>query len=214
MTITISDFSKMATDYQFSSHIYNVMIKLKDIIFEIINESPQISRQGKKVFADDVPLKGLKVLDVKENIVVFVADKDGFFWRKGFLLAYFMDSKSSVQDIKNGKIPYMVVHNRPRFAFNMAPIHDVWKWFKEPGQEHILAIVQGTLSDSEIYIDKMTVRPGYKKNTIMLKLLSTLRDEHSDIKMNFSGPTKAGFNFIKKFTGKEWEPAHGEHKEF
>lgn len=180
----------------------------------VVNESPQISRQGKKVMGGDIPLKDLTVADISENVITFVADKPGPLWHKGLFLSYFMDSAQSVQDMKNDKIPYIFVHDRPRLSFNMAPIRDVWKWNKEPGQEHILAVAQGTLTDKEIYVDKMTVRPGYKRNTIATKILTNLQNDHPNLPMNFSGPTEAGFNFIKKLTGKKWEPKHGEHKEF
>jgi len=190
------------------------MIKLADIVNEILNEMPVISRKGKSVYGDDKKLKDLSVQDVKGNIITFIADKPGFMWHKGLFLSYFMDSDQSAQDMKNDKIPYIFVHDRPRLSFHMAPIRDVWKWNKEPGQEHILGIAQGTLNEKEIYVDKLTVRPGYKRNTISTKLLINLQNNHPKLPMNFSGPTKDGFNFIKKFTGKEWEPKHGEHKEF
>jgi len=196
------------------------MIKLTDIVNEILNEMPTILRRhdGKSVYGSgrfgEKPLKKLSVDDVSENIVTFVADKPGIMWNKGLFLSYFMDSAESAQDMKNEKIPYIFVHDRPRLNFTISPINDVWKWNKEPGQQHILGVAQGTLTDKEIYVDKLTIRPGYKRNTIGTKLLATLQKNHPELPMNFSGPTEAGFNFIKKFTGKEWEPKHGERKEF
>jgi hypothetical protein len=191
------------------------MIKLKTILEEVLNEMPLITRQGKELYGDDKPLKDLKIQDVSENIVTIVADKDGIFWRKGFFLAYFMDSPESVQAIKNQKIDYLIIHDRPIYNFSFSPITAVWNK-NTPQQKHILGMLQGWIMDDkkEIYVDKASVRPGFKRNSIATKLLKTLESNHPGYIINFSGPTKNGAAFIKKVTGQPWKAAHGETPEY
>lgn len=187
------------------------MIKL----MEILNEMPTMSRRGKSAYADQSKLRDLKVEDVIDNIVVFRLPKANMLFPEGFFMAYFMDSLASTDAMKHGKIGYLIVPDRPRYAFDSAPIKDIWqKKHSNNGQEHILGIVQGVISEKEIYVDKMTVRPGWKRNTINSKLVQALKKEYPNRELNFSGPTPDGRNFIKNFTGQDWKPAHGETPEF
>ncbi len=174
---------------------------------------PVIRKQGKQVYADDSPLRSLPVQAVRGNIVIFHSPKETFL-PAGFTLAFFMDSEESAQAMKEGKLPYKFVPDRARFSFTASPITDVWKKANDKGQENILGVVQGIVNDNEIYVDKMTVRPGYKRHTINSKLIQALQAHFPDRPTNFSGPTEDGSKFIKSFTGSDWKPAHGEHAEF
>lgn len=174
---------------------------------------PVIARKGKKVTADGVPLRGLPLATVRGNIVVFHTEKASIM-PAGFTLAYFMDSDESARAMKAGELAYKYVHDRLRFSWDSAPIRDVWKKENDKGQEHILGVVQGIVDDSEIYVDKMTVRPGYKRQTINTKLIQALQATFPNRPVHFSGPTEDGSKFIKSFTGADWKPAHGEKAEF
>lgn len=183
------------------------------LLVDALLEMATITRKGKQVFADDKLLREMSLEDVDDNIVTFRVPKEGLF-PAGFTLAYFMDSTESAEAMADNKLPYKLVPDRPRFSFNAAPITDVWKKKYDKGQEAILGMVQGIVTDEEIYVDKATVRPGYKRSSIVSKLIDTLKKKHPNAVVNFSGPTKEGAAFIKKYTGSEWKPAHGEHPEF
>jgi len=172
-----------------------------------------ISKKGKRVYADDKLLKDLPLDSVRGNIVVFRMPHEGIF-PAGFTLAFFMDSDASAKDMAAGKLPYKMVPDRPLFLANFAPITDVWKKKMDKGQEAILGVLQGTSNEQEIYADKLTVRPGYQRNSIGTKLIDVLKKDYPNAVVNYSGPTKAGSAFIKSYTGSEWKPAHGERAEF
>jgi hypothetical protein len=177
-----------------------------------LTEMPQISRHGKKVTANGQSLKKMDLEAVTDNIVIFHSKQETFATPPGFTFVYFMDSDESVQDMKNHKIDYLIIHDRIRSDWNSAPIKDVWKKAKANGQEHILGVVQGVVDDKEIYIDKMSVRPGYKKNSINTKMIQELEKTFPGRKLGFSGPTKDGAEFIQKYTGKPWKAPHGWQK--
>lgn len=186
---------------------------IAETVVDMLLEMPVISRQGKSVLAGDVELRDVPVAAVLENIVIFYQPAENNFVPKGFMLAFFMDSAESAQAMKEGKIPYKYVHNRIRSQWDSSPITDVWKKSQDEGQHNILGVVQGHVDEQEIYVDKMTVRPGYKRHTINTKLIQALQDHFSGRTTNFSGPTKDGSRFIKAFTGSDWKPAHGETAE-
>lgn len=183
------------------------------LIASSLLEMAVISKKGKKVYADDNLLKNVPLESVEGNIVTFRMAEAGLF-PAGFTLAYFMDSDESAKLMTTGKLPYKFVPERPRFSFTAAPIHDVWKKKADKGQEAILGMVQGITNDDEIYVDKMTVRPGYRRNSITRRLIDALKKKHPNAAVNFSGPTKEGASFVKSYTGSDWKPAHGETAEF
>jgi len=182
-------------------------------VVSLLLEMPVISKRGTDVYADEELLKKMPLSAVKGNIVIFRQPTESLF-PAGFTLAYFMDSDESALAMKENKLPYKVVPERPRNDWNAAPIKDVWKKKFDKGQEAILGLVQGITNDQEIYVDKMTVRPAYKKSSITRKLIDALKADFPNATVNFSGPTKEGAQFIQKYTGSKWQPAHGEHPEF
>ena len=185
-----------------------------DRIASLLLEMPVITKKGKNVYADEQPLRDVPDTDVQGNIVLIRQPTASGFFPEGFTLAYFMDSEESADAMKAGQLPYKFVHDRPRFSFTAAPITDVWKGKQDKGQRSILGMIQGTSNDDEIYVDKMTVRPGYKRHSIMRKLVAALQRRFPNAKVNYSGPTKEGASFIRGTTGAEWQPAHGETPEY
>lgn len=187
---------------------------LAEHVVDLLLEMPQITRKGKTAYADGKPLRDATDIEVKGNIVIIRQPTANALVPEGFTLVYFMDSDESAAAMKAGKLPYKFVHNRPRFSFDASPITDVWKGQFDKGQKAILGVLQGTSDENEIYVDKMTVRPAYKRNTIMRRLLGALQASFPKAKVNFSGPTKEGAAFIRGTTGSDWVPAHGETPEF
>lgn len=162
----------------------------------LYNEMPIISMQGKSVFADNQPLKELDVNSLKNNIVFFRIPKEqaGFF-AEGTFWIYFMDSEESAKEMKEGKVKMLQV---PMYG-----ITDVWKKkHSEKGTESILGLLQGTATEKLIYIDKMTVRPKYKKNTINTKMIDFIKSKFPTAKVKFSTATEEGKEFINKYTNK------------
>jgi hypothetical protein len=160
---------------------------------------PDIDVQGKFVMANNTPLKDLDVVDVQKNIVILrESGKSGFF-AEGYTLVYFMDSEASAQDLKDGKIPYLMIP-RGTFYSGGSPITDIWKKkFQKPGTEHILGILEGHSDENKIYIDMISVRPKYQKNTIATKMVHMLRRNYPNAKISHSSATSAGEKFNRSY---------------
>ena len=93
----------------------------------LLNElTPDIDLVGKTVQVDNIPLKNLDLIAVEKNIVIFRESNPNSFYGEGFTLVYFMDSEESALDMKNNKIPYLMV---PQGTFHSGgnPITDIWK---------------------------------------------------------------------------------------
>ena len=170
---------------------------------KVINEMPDITKSGKTVYANGSKLKDLQVLDVMENIVVILNQQEGIFSR-GLCLVYFMDTAENAQKMKYGKIPYLMTP-RGTFMTGGSPITDIWKKrFQRPGTESILGHIEAFVdlddTSKDIYIDMMTVRPGYRRNRINSLMIDALRKSFQNRKVTFSKPTSDGSKFIKKYT--------------
>jgi hypothetical protein len=187
----------------------------------LLNEIPVISiGTNKSVLADDQPLKELDVDAIQNNLVVFRVPppEEGkvSFFADGKTWVYFLDSEKSAQEMKEQKIPMLMV---PQGTIHSggSPITDIWKrrFFKkgsdEPremriggrtkvieGTDKILGVIEGTTNDEVIYIDMMTVRPPFKRNTINTKMIQALRQDFPKAKIEFSRPTPQGQKFIDK----------------
>ena len=164
-----------------------------------IMEMPQISRHGKKVVAGDEPLKGQNVEKVVGNIVVIRQETSGGFIPEGWTLVYFMDSEESAEAMKSGKVPYLLV---PVGTFHSggSPITDIWKKrFQKPGHEHILGVMQGHSDNENIFIDMLTVRPGFQRNHIAKLIMDRLQKTFPDAKITTSSRTDKGAAFCKGY---------------
>lgn len=165
----------------------------------ILLEMPQMTLQSnKQVLAGDKPLGETPYLEVKENIVVFRECREGGFIPFGYTLVYFMDNPQSAEQMKQGMIPYLIV---PKGSFYSGgnPITDVWKKkFQQKGQEHILGLIEASTTEELIYIDMMSVRKDYRRNTINSKMVEALKEMFPNAKVQFSSPTDDGTKFIKK----------------
>jgi ribosomal protein S18 acetylase RimI-like enzyme len=136
---------------------------------------------------------------VENNIVMFRESNSNSLFGAGFTLVFFMDSEQSANDMRDGKLPYLMV---PRGAFHSggSPITDIWKKkYQRPGTEHILGIFEGYTNEEEIYIDMLTVRPKFQKNTIAKKIVDAVRKRFPNAKIYHSSPTDAGSKFNKSY---------------
>lgn len=175
-------------------------MKYTDYYSYLLNElTPDIDLVNKTVQANNIPLKNLDLNDIKKNIVMFRESNPNSFFGEGYTLVYFMNSEESAMDMKNNKIPYLMV---PRGSFNSggSPVTDIWKKkFQKPGTEHILGVLEGYSNENEIYIDMLTVRPKYQKNTIAKKMLDFVRHSYPNAIIKHSSPTQLGDKFNKSY---------------
>ena len=179
---------------------YNAEINRRlEIINRPIVEMPQISKKGTKVMAGDEPLKGQTVEKVIGNVVVIRQGTGGGFIPEGWTLVYFMDSEEAAEAMKKGEIPYLMV---PTGTFHSggSPITDIWKRrFQKPGHEHILGVLQGHSDTESIFVDMLTVRPGYQRNHIAKLMVDRLRKTFLDAKITTSSRTDKGEKFAKGY---------------
>jgi len=165
----------------------------------LLNEMPVISLQGKTAFADDKPLKDVDVDNIKNNIVIFRETRPNSLFAEGTTWVYFLDSEESAKKMEAGEISMLMIPIGT-FSSGGSPISDVWsKRFAKKGTEHILGILEGHTNEDEIYINMMTVRPKYKRNTINTKMIQFLQNHFPNAKLSFSSPTPEGKKFISKY---------------
>jgi len=169
-----------------------------------LKEMATITKHGKNVLADGQPLKQLPLESIHNNIVIFRKRVDDWDYDAGFTLVYFMDSNQSAQDMKNGKIKHKPF-SQFRDSSDNGPFDKNWSDRNDVGQKNILGMIQGYTDKSSIFVDFMTVRPGYKRNSITSKMLQVLMARYPNANLTFSSPTDEGKMFIKKNTGKDWE---------
>lgn len=177
---------------------YSAEIKRRmEYINRPITESPLMTKKGKTALAGDKPLRELPLEDIRGNIVVFREPRENQMLAKGFTLVYFMDSDESAAAMKAGQIPYLMV---PRGTFHSggSPITDIWsKRFQRPGTEHILGVIEGMTDENIIYIEMITVRPGWKRNHIAKAMQDVLRKDFPNAKITTSSRTDAGEKLAK-----------------
>jgi hypothetical protein len=168
-----------------------------------VTESPMMTKKGKTALAGDKPLKGQAVEEVTGNIVVIRQGKGGGFLPEGWTLVYFMDSDESAQAMKQGQIPYLMVP-RGTFMSGGSPITDIWlKKFQKPGTHHILGVIEGHSDEETIFIDMVTVRPGWKRNHIAKLMMDRLKKTFPEAKLTTSTQTDAGQKLFKSYGGEQ-----------
>ena len=157
-----------------------------------VNESPMMNKKGSQALAGDKPLKGSSVTDVMGNIVVIRQPSDGGIIAEGYTLVYFMDSDQAANAMAKGDIPYLMVP-RGTFMGGGSPITDVWKKkFQKPGTEHILGLIEGHTDEKRIFVDMISVRPGWKRNHIAKLMIDRLKKSFKKAKVSTSTQTTDG----------------------
>ena len=162
-----------------------------------------MTKQGKTALAGDKPLRDQNVEEIYDNIVVIRQGKEGGFLPVGWTLVYFMDSDESANGIAHGEIPYLMVP-RGTFMSGGSPITDIWlKKFQKPGTEHILGVIEGHSDDKSIFIDMVTVRPGWKRNHIAKLMMDRLKKTFPEANLTTSTQTDAGQKLFKSYGGEQ-----------
>lgn len=174
-----------------------------------VTESPMMTKKGETALAGDKPLKDQAVEEVTGNIVVIRQGKGGGFLAEGFTLVYFMDSDESAQAMKQGQIPYLMVP-RGTFMGGGSPITDIWlKKFQKPGTHHILGVIEGHSDEETIFIDMVTVRPGWKRNHIAKLMMDRLKKTFPEAKLSTSTQTDDGQKLFQSYGGEQQKTNEG-----
>lgn len=164
-------------------------------------ETEALLKKGKNVLVGDRPLKGLSLRDVKENIVIFHAKEDNMLWSKGYTLVFFMDSDESAKKVGSGEYYYpMFPVKTTGNMFTVNPITDIWKRRGTHGEKHTLGTIEAFVDEEQIYIDMLSVRPGFKMNHIASFMIDALKEEFPDRKKLWSSKrTEDGAKFFNMY---------------
>lgn len=172
--------------------------EIKSIVSEILSEMPQITKRGKDLYAGEQLLRNVPIETVSGNLVFIREPNKGGFIPEGWSVVYFMDSEESAHAIVHGDIPYLLIP-QGTFYSGGSPILDVWKKkFQKPGHEHILGLLQANTMPHGIFLDMLSVRPGYQRNTIAQKMVHLLMQRFPEAEVSHSSPTDKGRGFLKK----------------
>ena len=159
-----------------------------------------LALQGKKATLNGKPLKDCTLAEVKDRIVFIRQPDDNFLMAKGFSLLYFMDSPESAKQMWEGKIPYMMMPKGGigwQFTQRTDPIVQMWlKRKQQPGQEHILGMVEANSQENQIFVDVASVRKEWRRNGIAGFLVDTMKEQFPNAKLAFSDATDDGKKFI------------------
>lgn len=160
-------------------------------------EMPQITKRGRELYANEVPLKTLKPDEIEGNIAFFRMG-EGSFWVPGTTYVYFMDSDESAQAMQRGEI-VPLFFPRGTFSHGGSPITDIWKKrFAKQGTEHILGVLEANTNEQGIFLDMLSVRPGYRRNSIATRIVDFLKRKFPEAEISHSGMTDNGRAFLKR----------------
>ena len=174
---------------------------------ELIENFPDFTATGGKVSAPEGPLRGMTPEQVAPNIVAFSLPE--FFKGPGALILYFTDSEQAALDLRAGKImPPMFAAGSLSMRFSgYSMIDDIWKKKRAPrgqdpatyeGMRHVVGALEAYVNEKKIFVDNISVRPGWKKNTVGSKLMNALVQMYPGRELTHSNTTKAGHSFLKK----------------
>jgi hypothetical protein len=175
-------------------YLFYMIFEYREFISSFINEMPDINLTGKRVTVGDQDIKGMDVSLLTKNIVMFRQGENikHSFIPYGFTLLYLMDSEQSAKDLIDQKIPLLRVPVGI-FKSGSSPITAVWnKNYNKDGKEHILALIEGNVTDEMIYIDMISVRPKYRRNNIATKMIQFLKREYPNAAIKTSDTTNDG----------------------
>lgn len=171
------------------------------------NEMAMITRKGKKVYVDDKKLlKDTTIEELDLNIAIIYMEKETFFTPPGKFWLYFTTDPKWSEDYKEGKSDILMFPIRRRFDFQSSPITDVWKKKHTKdlrNVDFIVGIVEGVIEKDKAYIEMMSTRAGYKRNTINKKLLDAIKEWKPELSFIWEDPTVVGLEFIKHYSGSD-----------
>jgi hypothetical protein len=164
-----------------------------------INEMAKIDKIGNKLFIKGKLLKDIQYRTLDKNTLLYREEKGNFLFPKNFTMVWFLDDDNYKKYFISGDENLVYFPSfRSLGNFNSLPISDLWKK-NTPIQKHIIGAIRAISNDELIYIDMMSVRPGYKRNGINYHMIKTLIKMFPKAKLKFSKPTDEGKFFIEKY---------------
>lgn len=160
-----------------------------------LNEMSDIIKKGKNLTINNNPLKNIQLEEISDNIIYWRNDKNSYIFSEGFTMVWFIKDDISIKTLKadNNHLLFF-----SRKVMGNSPISDIWLKNK-PQQKGIIGILEAFTNEDLIYIDMMSVRPGYMKNGINKFMIEILIEQFPNAILKFSLPTKEGKLFIKKY---------------
>lgn len=170
-----------------------------------VDEMAMITKKGKNVYVDGKPMKSANIEDLGNNTALYHEKTGNWMVSKGKFWLWFADTPEWITKLKAGEYEMLMFPIRTRFnIFDVAPITDVWKkkWLnKTKGSEHVIGLVEGFEDEKtkKVYIEMMSVKPGYKMNRINTHMMNIIKDAFKDYTFVFEDPTEDGYLFAKKY---------------
>lgn len=172
------------------------MLYIKPFNSFFINEMAEIIKKGQKLSVDGKPLKSLTLPEIEGNIIYYRWDKPSFLFGEGDTYVWFLKDDKLASDFISGENLLFFPH-AVGFGKN-APIDDIWKK-NNPIQKAIIGCIRAYTDQNLVYIDMMSVRPGYMKNGINKFMIKFLLEKYPNATLKFSKPTTEGELFINKY---------------
>ncbi len=178
----------------------------------LLEATPDFEQVGGKATSPEGALRDMAVEQIEPNIVVFYNEHESIVKPAGWIMIYFMDSPAAAAEMKAGKIAYpMFMPGSLSMRFGgYSMIDAIWKrpkkqrWWKpedaesEAKKKHVVGALEAYKTKDGIYVDNLSVRPGWKRNTIGTKLMQVLKKRWPGLPMVHSQPTPQGRKFLKK----------------
>lgn len=186
-------------------------------------EMPEFARVGKKAVDTEtgVNLRDLPLEAVDDNLLMWHNEKDTFFFSAGFTMVWFFRSEESAKAAvqTKGYCPPMFadfVNMSDRFS-GRSPIKDIWSK-RRGSKEHstldaeVVGALRAQVDEESIYIDMVSVRPGWKRNSIASKMVEALKARWAGKKVDHSDTTSDGHKFLKATGNLAHDKADGGHR--
>ena len=170
---------------------------------DFVSEMAKITRKGKTVMADDIPLKDADLEKIDANLSMYHEKKGNIMFGKGKTFIWFTIDDNWPNKVTAGEYDFLLFPHMPRFArFSAAPIKDVWKKRHSKnfrGADEVIGMIEAWVANNEILIEMMSVRPGYKQNRINSFMIDSLKKNFPGHTLVFEDPTDDGWAFMQKY---------------
>lgn len=161
-------------------------------------KNPIITLDGSKVLADGKPIAEFSPDDLNKNIVFFYSEEPGILWPAGWFFLNLCDTPETAQEVAKGgnKDKNLPIVFFPGSLGRQPNFPKIWKEKKyHPG---IIAAVQGQFrGGTKLHIEYMSVKPSYRRNKVMDKLITFLEEYFEPKTKEFHELTKDGKAFVK-----------------
>ena len=181
-----------------------------------VNEMADIEKKGLNLYVNKSPVKNLNVEEASNNMIYWRNDKRSVFYDEGYTMIWFIKTDESNAYLREHQDLLLFFPEKQSLNFkpNSGPIHDIWKSnrgikrnkytpklteYETKVQKDIIGVIEAYTDTNIIYIDMMSVRPGYMKNGINNLMIKYLISQFPNATLKFSDPTKDGKSFINKY---------------